>query len=98
MSKPFELKSPQHLLLEAQASRPEDRRSILHFVAKTPQDQRAAEPPSHHQNYDELNRAVHQRFAVGALYRAAAGGELVRLQALLGDFPEAVNGSIADGP
>ena len=54
-------------MVKAEASRPQDKRAILHFVAGTVGGQRGEEPPQTHKNYDKLNTAARKLFAPGAL-------------------------------
>jgi len=85
-------------LAEAQASRPEDRRNILHLIAATPEEEWAStDPPTECEAYEVLNRNAHRMFAVGAMYDAATRGDLRLLENLTERFPDQVNDSISDG-
>lgn len=85
-------------VFKAQASRPEDRRNILHLIAGTPE---AAwietDPPSSCDAYDDLNHKVRAVFAAGALYAAAARADIAELETLLAEFPGCINEGISDG-
>lgn len=84
-------------LVEAKASREEDKRAILHFVAGTAIEHQTDEPPTEHPNYDRLNLAARERFLPGTLYDLAQKDQEDLLADLLTKFPKAVNSTIQDG-
>ncbi|CAE8626046.1 unnamed protein product, partial [Polarella glacialis] len=81
----------------AEASRPEDQRSILHMIAGTPEAERHQPPPGSHEQYEALNRNARRRFAGPAMYWAAYKDQPQLLKGLLFEFPEAKDEGNNDG-
>eukprot|EP00927_Polykrikos_kofoidii_P079088 TRINITY_DN75877_c0_g1_i1.p1 TRINITY_DN75877_c0_g1~~TRINITY_DN75877_c0_g1_i1.p1 ORF type:complete len:805 (-),score=136.64 TRINITY_DN75877_c0_g1_i1:45-2348(-) len=85
-------------LASAQASRPEDRRNILHMIAGTPVSEwQRKDPPSRSAAYDSINRSAHRMFAAGAMYRAVVQSDLVELKKLLEEMGDLKDDGISDG-
>ena len=82
---------------KAKASREDDKRKILHFIAGTPEEEWSTSPPSECEAFTSMNSRVRRTFAAGALYKAALSDELSDLQKLLKEFPDAKDDGISDG-
>jgi hypothetical protein len=68
---------------DAQASREEDRTSILNHIVGSADP--TAEPPVEHARYDQMNRTVHGLFRGAAMFSHAMHGSVALLQQLLAD-------------
>eukprot|EP00931_Biecheleriopsis_adriatica_P060368 TRINITY_DN36250_c0_g1_i1.p1 TRINITY_DN36250_c0_g1~~TRINITY_DN36250_c0_g1_i1.p1 ORF type:complete len:438 (-),score=97.43 TRINITY_DN36250_c0_g1_i1:150-1463(-) len=75
----------------ADASVDVDKRKILHYIADTPPDRHDKDPPQEHSSYDELNYFMRRGFAGQALVRAIKESDTEAMEAILHEFPEAVN-------
>merc|ERR1711871_1298282 len=79
-------------ITKAQASREEDKRGILHYIAGTPDGpERQIDPPTSHKNYDMLNRQARERFITGAMHISAQQGDVESIRAIAADFDGAVD-------
>merc|ERR1712166_879330 len=79
----------------AQASQPQDRRSILQRIVQS--DDSSSEPPVEHPRYDVVNRKVQGLFRGAALYSHAIRGEVAELRELLSESTEGLDYRSADG-
>eukprot|EP00746_Dinoflagellata_sp_MGD_P033873 gnl/MRDRNA2_/MRDRNA2_180890_c0_seq1.p1 gnl/MRDRNA2_/MRDRNA2_180890_c0~~gnl/MRDRNA2_/MRDRNA2_180890_c0_seq1.p1 ORF type:complete len:458 (-),score=112.90 gnl/MRDRNA2_/MRDRNA2_180890_c0_seq1:79-1305(-) len=83
---------------KAKASHAQDRRNILHLIAKTPPDDWVTEaPPAECEQYEIVSRNVCRMFGGGAMYRAVMQGDDAELERLLRELPELKDDSISDG-
>eukprot|EP00931_Biecheleriopsis_adriatica_P115298 TRINITY_DN91107_c0_g1_i1.p1 TRINITY_DN91107_c0_g1~~TRINITY_DN91107_c0_g1_i1.p1 ORF type:complete len:633 (+),score=109.58 TRINITY_DN91107_c0_g1_i1:81-1979(+) len=83
-------------IYEAQASRQEDWKNILHLIAETPEGKRVDDPPERCEAYDRINHNVQRMFAAGAMYHAALCDDTKQLDRLLLQFPDMMHEGVGN--